>query len=189
VHNKEQTNKLATFYKRHRRMPGYAEMMNLFGFKSKNAVFKLINKLVDSGIITKDSQGRLSPLNMFGEIKVLGTVDAGIPINAEEELLDTMTLDEWLVENKESTYMLQVKGESMIDAGIKDGDMVLVDRSKTPINGDIVIAEVDDGWTMKYLKKIGSKVELVPANKNFKTIMPKENLNIAAVVISVIRKY
>jgi len=170
-------------------MPAYSEFMELFGFKSRNAVFKLINKLVERGVIAKDKQGRLSPTSLFGEIKVLGVVEAGFPSPAEEELVDTITLDEWLVENKEATYMLKVKGDSMIDAGIMQGDMVLVDRSKTPRNGNIVIAEVDGDWTMKYFKKTGTKVELVPANKKYKTIIPKENLRIAAVVISVIRKY
>ncbi|MBI2023240.1 repressor LexA [Candidatus Giovannonibacteria bacterium] len=170
-------------------MPGYREMMELFGFRSKNAVFKLINKLVERGIITKDGEGRLSPTRLFGEIKVLGTVEAGFPSAAEEELQDTMTLDEWLINNKEATYMLKVKGDSMIDAGIIEGDMVLVDRSKTPKNGDIVIAEVDGGWTMKYFRKTGNKVELIPANKKYNTIIPREDMRVAAVVISVIRKY
>jgi SOS regulatory protein LexA len=122
-------------------------------------------------------------------MKILENVAAGFPSPAEEELQDTMTLDEWLIENKEATYMLKVEGDSMIDAGIMSGDTVLVDRSKTPKSGDIVIAEVDGGWTMKYLKKSGNKVELVPANKKYKPIIPKEDLKVAAVVISVIRKY
>jgi len=79
--------------------------------------------------------------------------------------------------------------DERFDAEYPKEDMVLVDRSKTPRNGNIVIAEVDGDWTMKYFKKTGTKVELVPANKKYKTIIPKENLRIAAVVISVIRKY
>ncbi len=123
------------------------------------------------------------------KVKILGRVEAGFPSPAEEELQDTITLDEWLIKNKEATYMLKVSGDSMVDAGIMEGDTVLVDRSITPRSGNIVIAEVDGGWTMKYLKKSGNKVELVPANKKYKTITPREDLKIAAVVISVIRKY
>ena len=77
----------------------------------------------------------------------------------------------------------------MIDAGIMEGDMVLVDRSKTAQSGDIVIAEVDGKWTIKYLSKINDKITLRPGNKKFKTITPTEELKIAAVVIAVIRKY
>ena len=78
---------------------------------------------------------------------------AGFPTPAEEELVDTITIDEFLINNKEATYMLKVSGDSMIDAGIQPGDMVLVERNRNAKEGDIVIAEVDNEWTMKYLEK------------------------------------
>lgn len=77
----------------------------------------------------------------------------------------------------------------MIDAGIYEGDLVIVERNRQPKVGDIVIAEVDRGWTMKYYKKEGNKVYLEPANKKYKPIYPKEDLKIAAIVKGVIRKY
>lgn len=180
--------KIAKFYKKNHRMPNYAEMMDLFGFKSKNAVTKLVDRLVTKGAVGKDGKGFLIPKKLFGEVKVLGTIEAGFPSPAEEELVDTMTLDTWLIKHKEATYMLKVQGDSMIDAGIMPGDMVLVDRSRTPKSGDIVIAEIDDGWTMKFLRGEGAKAYLMPANKKYKPIYPKNELVIAAVVISVIRK-
>ena len=85
--------------------------------------------------------------------------------------------------------MLKVSGDSMIDAGIKPGDIVLVERNKPPKNGDIVIAEVDGNWTMKYLRKSGRQITLAPGNKKFKPIVPEDELNIAAVVTAVVRKY
>ena len=181
--------KITTFYKKNRRMPNYAEIMAATGLKSRNAVFKLVKRLEDQGIIEKDSKGFLIPRRLFGEIRVLGVIEAGFPSPAEEELRDTMTLDEWLIKKKEATYMFKVKGDSMIDAGIVEGDMVLVERRSEAKNGEIVIAEVDGGWTMKYFRKVGNKVMLVPANKKYKTIIPQEELTIAAVVIAVIRKY
>ena len=87
-----------------------------------------------------------------------------------------MTLDEWLIKNREATYMLKVSGDSMIEAGIMTGDLVLLDRSKEAKDGDIVIAEVDGAWTMKYLKKNGKSVMLLPANKKYKPIIPKEGI-------------
>ena len=84
------------FYKKSKRMPSYQEIMELTGFNSKNAVFKLINRLVNAGFIEKDSQGRIIPKRIFGKTKVLGVVEAGFPSPAEEELLDTMSLDEYL---------------------------------------------------------------------------------------------
>ena len=183
------TAKIQAFYRRHRRMPSYSEIMDLAGFRSKNAAFKLAGKLVELGIIAKDATGRLTPKRLDAAIPVLGVVEAGWPSPAEEELLDTMTLDEYLIHNKEATYMLKVKGDSMTDAGILPGDQVLVERGVEPKNGDIVIAEVDGRWTMKYFRKRGSRVVLLPGNKKFKPIIPKEELRIAAVVKAVIRKY
>ena len=140
-------------------------------------------------IIDKDENGKLIPKKLFGQIKILGTIQAGFPSPAEEELIDTITIDEYLISNKEATYMLKVSGDSMIEAGIHAGDMVLVERNKTPNEGDIVIAEVDNHWTMKYLQKENGRMILMPGNKKYKPIIPSEELHIAAVVISVIRKY
>jgi SOS regulatory protein LexA len=181
--------KIIDFYKSRKRMPAYAEIMSMLGFKSKNAVFKLVNKLIDEGVLDKDSKGRLIPNKLIGEVPVLGLVEAGFPTAAEEELVDTMSIDEYLIENKEATYMLEVKGDSMIDAGIQEGDLVIAERRNDPKDGEIVIAEVDGGFTMKYYRKQGGKVWLEPANKNYKNIYPEHDLKIAAVVKGVVRKY
>ncbi|MEO8638035.1 MAG: transcriptional repressor LexA [Candidatus Taylorbacteria bacterium] len=182
-------NKISSFYKNKRRMPSLSEIMQLVGFKSKNAAYKLVKHLIEDGLVSKDSKGRLTPNSIFGDIKVLGLVEAGFPSAAEEELQDTMNLDEYLIDNKEATYMLEVKGDSMIDAGIQEKDMVLVERGIPPKEGDIVIAEVDGGWTMKYLRKKGGLMWLEPANKKYRPIFPKENMKVVAVVRAVIRKY
>ncbi len=170
-------------------MPGYKEMMALLGFKSKNAVYKLINKLVEAGVVEKDRSGKILPKQLVGEVPVLGLVEAGFPSPAEEELSDTMSLDEYMIKNKESTYILEVKGDSMIEEGIKEGDLVIVERRTEAKEGEIVIAEVDGGWTMKYLRKKNGKTYLEPANKKYKPIYPEYDLKIAAVVKGVIRKY
>ena len=184
-----QKDKIIGFYQRHKRMPGYQEIMDLVGFKSKNAVFKLINRLVEDGVVTKDSKGRLTPMKLFGEIPLLGLVEAGFPTTAEEDTSGTLSLDDYLVDHKESSYLLEVKGDSMIDEGIKEGDLVLVERKGEPKDGDIVIAEIDGGWTMKYFRKRAGKVFLEAANKNFKPMYPKYEFRVAAIVKGVIRKY
>lgn len=170
-------------------MPTYSEMMELFGFKSKNAVFKIVNKLIEAGIVAKDHLGRLIPTKSFGEIPMLGYVTAGLPASVEEELTDTINLDDLLVKNKASTYMLEVEGDSMIDAHIEKGDMVLVERANVAKDMQIVIAHVDGEFTMKYFRKNGSKVWLEPANKNYKPIYPTQSLNVVAVLKAVVRKY
>lgn len=182
-------NKIISFYKEHKRLPSYREIMKLLGFKSTNAVHKLINKMIEEGVLLKDRVGKLAPSRIFGEVGVLGYVKAGFPSAAEEELQDTMSLDEFLIDHKEATFMLKVDGDSMIDAHIADGDMVIVERTQKVKDGDIVVAEVDGEWTMKYFRNRGGKVWLEPANKNFKPIYPENDLRIAAKVKAVIRKY
>ncbi len=181
--------KIEGFYSNNKRMPTYTEMMKLFGFKSKNAVFKIVEKLLDAGLVSKDHLGRLVPTQSFGEVPMLGLVTAGLPADATEEVLDTISLDDMLIGKKELTYMLTVDGDSMIEAHIERGDMVLVERTNVARDMDIVIAEVDGEYTMKYYRKEGNKVWLQPANKNYKNIYPEQSLNVIAKLKAVIRKY
>lgn len=188
MRNEYQT-KLESFHSQNKRMPTYSEMMALFGFKSKNAVFRVVEKLIEAGLVAKDHLGRLIPTKSFGEIQMAGLVTAGLPATVDEELADRVNLDDLLIEKKAKTYMLEVDGDSMIDAHIEKGDMVLVERANTAKDGQIVIAEVDGEFTMKYFRKSGNKVWLEPANKNYKPIYPEHSLNINAVLKAVIRKY
>jgi repressor LexA len=181
--------KIRDFYQDYRRMPNYREIMDITGFKSKNAVYKLINRLTAQGFIEKDSLGKLIPKRLFNEVPIVGQVAAGFPSPAEEELTDTLSLDQYLIGNKEATYLFKVEGDSMIEAGIMPGDMVLVERKNEAKDGDIIIALVDQEWTIKYFRKEGGKVYLEAANKNYQPIFPKGELKIAAVVKAVIRKY
>lgn len=189
--------KIISFYRENKRMPVYTEIMKLVGFKSKNAVSKLIHKLIDEGVLDKDSSGHLIPNKLIGEIPLLGLVEAGFPTVAEESLLDTMNIDDYLIKDKDSSYLLRVKGDSMIEAGIQDGDMVIAEKlctegsgqTKEVRDGDIVIALVDGGWTMKYYRNRLGKVYLDPANKDFKPIYPENELDVVAIVKGVIRKY
>ena len=182
-------NDISNFYHDNGRMPSFSEIGELVGFSSKNAVSKFVNKLVQNGVLEKDGKGKLIPRSISATARVLGTVEAGFPSPAEEELADTMSLDELLIQNPQATFLLKVSGDSMSGAGILPGDMVIVDKGQTPKSGDIVIAEVDGEWTMKYLKKRGSDVALIPANPKYKPIKPKKELKIAGVVTAVVRKY
>jgi len=180
--------KVKDFYHAHKRLPSYREICDLCVFKSKRSAYLLINKMEEFGLIIREN-GKIIPTNTLGELPILGRVEAGFPTPASEELLDTMTIDDYLVPNKSATYILEVSGESMIDAGILPHDLVLVERGKPAKNGDIVIAEVDGKWTMKYFFNKNGRISLEPANKKFKTIYPTEELKISAVVISTMRRY
>ena len=181
--------KLVRFLDREKRMPTYSEMLSLFGFKSKIAVSRLVDKLIDAGLVAKDSLGRLLPTSSLTDVTMLGSVKAGFPSPTEDVLEETINLDNFLIQKKDSTYILEVDGDSMIDAHIKDGDMVIAERTENARDMDIVIAEVDGEFTMKYFRKKGDKVWLEPANKDFKPIYPTTGLKVCAVVKGVVRKY
>lgn len=180
--------RLEQFYTKHRRIPTYEEMRNLFSVASKNTVAYRVGKLIESGFLIKEG-GRLT-LARVGSVIRLGTVQAGIPTTAEEVETELMSLDDFLVEKKGSTYMLEVVGESMKDAGIIEGDLVLVERGRVPKRGDIVLALVDHEYTLKFFDTEKGKPVLVPANKKFKKIYPHvDTFRIEAVLKAVIRKY
>lgn len=179
---------LIAFYHKNRRMPSYTEMMALFGFKSKNAVYRVVTKLVAAGIVAKDALGKLIPSAHFDELPMAGSVKAGLPAPGEL-LTDTLNIEGYLVQKREQTYLLEVDGDSMIDAHIADGDMVIAERTNRAKEGDIVIAQVDGEFTMKYFRTKGGKVWLEPANKAFKNIYPEYELTIVAVVRGIMRKY
>lgn len=180
--------KLRFFYREHHRPPSFHEIARLFGYKSKNAAFELVGKLVKKGFLKKDSKGRIL-LDSLSGVRLLGSIQAGWPSPAEEELIDTMSLDEYLIKNPEQTFLIKVTGDSMVEAGIREGDLVLVERGRQPKHRDVVIAQVDNEWTMKYYEQSGKEVRLVAANKKYPPIKPREELKVGGVVIAVIRKY
>ena len=186
--------KIYNFYMTSRRMPSYSEMQALFAFSSKNAVYKRVLELVKRGLVGKDHKGRLIPTDLLKlgkvrAVRILGTVAAGFPSPAEEELNDTMSLDEYLISNPQATYLLKVDGDSMIDAWIRPGDLVLVQKNLQPKRGDIVVAQVDGEWTLKYFVKSAGQVLLKAGNTKYPEITPRQELVIAGVVIAYVRKY
>lgn len=180
---------IQSFYRHHRRMPSYSEICELFGYRSKNAAAKMVQKLQRYGVLEKDTTGRLIPSFEPASLRLLGYVEAGFPSPVEEQELDTMTLDDWLINDVEATYILRVKGNSMVDAAITDGDYVLVERTRGAIPGDIVVACLDGEWTLKYLREKNNQRYLEAANIEYEDMYPQESLEIEARVVSVIRKF
>ncbi len=186
----ETTAALRRFYRHERRPPSYAEIPDVFACKPKNTAFVLLQQIITAGGLTHSIGGKLDPTQkLCCQFKLVGTVEAGFPSPAEEELADVLSLDEFLIGRPDATYMLTVSGDSMTGAGIMPGDIVLVERGANPKNGSIVVACVDDEWTLKFYFRDRSGVRLEPANPKFKTIRPKESLAIGGVVRGVVRKY
>ncbi len=176
------------FYRMHRRMPSVTEVMKLCGFKSRSSAFYLVERLAKEGVVEKDAQGKILPSAGMHTLRVLGSIRAGFAAPAEEELADTITIGEYLIRHKESSYLLRVEGDSMRDAGILDGDMVIFERRNDAKSGDIVVALTEDGYTLKYLRKKGGKIYLEAANSDYPKLYPREG-QVIGVVVSALRTY
>jgi SOS regulatory protein LexA len=176
-------NTIAAFFRENRRMPTYAEMMRLLGVRSKSVVHFWIKKLLDKGLLEKDKAGFFKPLRRSLALPLLGD------IAAEEELRDVISLDEYLITRPNASFLLKATGDSMTGAGIMDGDLLIVEKGREPKSGDIVVAQVDGEWTMKYFRKQGKKVFLEAANPRYPTISLQSELRLEGIITAVIRKY
>jgi DNA polymerase V len=118
-------------------------------------------------------------------------VAAGFPSPADDYIQGRLSLDEHLIQHKEATFFVRAKGNSMVGAGIFDGDLLVVDKSLTPSSGNIVIAVVDGDLTVKRLIKHNGSVILKPENPRFKEMEFKEGqeLQVWGVVTSTVKKF
>jgi repressor LexA len=170
-------------------MPTYDELCILFDFKSKNASFKFINKLVELGFVEKMDKGRLKPGPHLLGLPMFNSVQAGVPTTEEETLMDHVDLNDYLIKSPEKTVLINVRGDSMIDAGIQEGDKVIVESEARVSVGNIVVAIVDGDYTVKYFDKSkDGKIILQPGNPNYEPIIPQNELKIFGKVIGVVRK-
>ncbi len=179
---------LKKFYRRYRRLPSFSEMLDLFGVNSKNAVYKIMQKFIGEGFIQKENN-IYAPTLKFFSLPVLGVVKAGFPIIADENK-DYLTLDEFLIEDPTSSFLFKVSGDSLVGAGVFDGDIVIIERKKQAYPGDIVLAEIDREWTLKILKRNRANrlLYLEAANPKYPPMYPQEQLQIFGVVKAVVRK-
>jgi len=120
---------------------------------------------------------------------VLGTVRAGLPQPASDEAFESLSVEELLIREPNRTAMCHVRGDSMKDAGLLDGDVVIVETNSIVEPGDIVVAAVDGQLTVKYLRKGREGYFLEPANPAYKAIHPRTSLDIVGLVTGSFRTF
>lgn len=176
--------------------PSLSDLASAFGVKSKNAVAKVVNALLKGGHLGKDPKGRIKIFDQIAEavsapfaLPLFGPIAAGFAAPVEEQAEETVTLEDYLVRDKNSTFLLRVKGESMIEAGIHEGDLVVVERGKEPRVGEIVVGVLDGEYTLKRLVKENGKNFLKAENRHYPDLHPMNELQVAGVVRGIIRKY
>lgn len=179
---------LQRHWKRHRAFPSMAKLANVMGLASAGSVFQAVGRLVEGGFPER-VEGRIAPTKRFFARPVLGQVRAGLPDQAyqtsEPELLSA---DEYLVRQPDRTSFAHVKGDSMRDIGLLDGDVVAVEHNTPPKPGDIVVAVVDGAVTVKKLVLEGGQYVLEAANPAFETIRPGNSLEVLGVVVGSFRR-
>ncbi len=146
----------------------------------KNEDSKIKN--VSKKVIDKSEIG----VEEYIEVPVVGNVAAGMPITAQEQVTDVFPLPSRFTKKSAETFMLKVKGDSMINAGIFDGDLVIVSRQETASNGEIVVALVDDSATVKTFYNDNGVIRLQPENDSMEPIYP-ENISVIGKVIGLFR--
>ena len=169
--------------------PTRAEIAKILDFKSVNAAESHIKALVKKGVIEKvpGSSRGIKLVEEISGIPLIGSVAAGSPITAYENVEKTIHSNPL---NKSVDFFLRVQGESMIDAGILDNDLVGVRKTKNAENGEIIVARLEDEVTLKRFKKDSSGIRLVAENKSFSDIRVDEtsNFSIEGKAVGIIRE-
>jgi len=187
------------------RSPTLRETREYLGVSSDNSVLKHLKALEVKGYIHKDDTPRgIGLLDSIKEklsgnvrqVPVLGSIPAGGPVLSEEYVDRWMNIEDGMVKDLKNSFILRVTGESMIDAGIYEGDLVIASSKLEPRNGDIVVALIDEGNTLKRFVKKGSGAYLVAENSKYvdpvtggASILPVTELTVQGVVTGLIRTY
>lgn len=186
-------NGLVNFYKMHDRMPTYRELGEELGLRSPATIAEHVAALEKKGFLKKVGQRVELTIKSFQRgvgvrLPLLGIIAAGEPIEALEGR-ETMVVPAHMVVDGMNSYVLKVRGDSMIEEGIFDGDFVVVERCNRPHDGDVVVALLDNTHaTLKKFFREATRIRLQPANKRLKPIFVKDCI-IQGVVRGVIRTF
>ncbi len=205
--NKRQIEVL-TYIKQALRKQGYPptvrEIGQAVGLKSPATVHGHLRALEEKGYIKRDSckqraleivDGRVDepelaelPNKELAQVPLLGTIAAGLPLLAEEQVEDVFPLPLDFLQANQPLFMLRVQGESMIEAGILNGDLLVVEQTPVVANGEIAAVLIDDSATVKYFYKEKNYYRLEPANRNMASIIAQE-VQILGRVIALLRRF
>ena len=182
--------KLQDYYAEHRVIPSYSVLATLWGLSAKSWVSECVKRFEEAGYLDWTPDKQLKPGRRFFERRVADSpVQAGLPNPAIADGYDFVSsLDEMLVRVPSKTVLIRVKGDSMIDAGIHEGDHLVVEQQPHANVGEIVVAIVDNEFTVKYLEREKGTYVLKPANKAHPVIRPRGRLEIFGVVAGLARR-
>jgi repressor LexA len=181
---------LQAYWKRARAFPSMPKLCDVLGLASTSSVFAAIGRLTEAGYLER-VETRIAPTKKFFSRPVLGPAHAGLPqevqLDATPELLSS---DDFMMDHPERSSYVRVKGDSMVGAGLNDGDFVVVEHKTPAVPGDIVVAVVDGGVTIKYLRCQAHSRDffLEAANPAYLPIWPSNGLDVLGVVVAHFRR-
>ena len=182
--------KLQDYYAEWKSIPSYASLCEVFGIASKSWVKAILDRLGEAGFIERTPDGMWIPTSQFFARHLAdASVPAGMPVTVSATQGEYYVIDEMLIDTPSKTTLIPVKGDSMMGAGIHDGDVAVVEKRNLANVGDIVVAIVDNEFTLKTLGKERGKFILCPENPAYPVIRPQGTLEIFGILIGLIRKY
>jgi len=186
----EYLEKLRDYYAEHKVIPSYSVLATLWGISAKSWVSECIKRFEEAGYIDWTPDRQLKPGKRFFERAVAqSAVQAGLPNAAASDGYDYVSsIDEMLVRVPSRTVLIRVKGDSMVEAGIHEGDHLVVEKQPHANVGEIVVAIVENEFTVKYLEREKGSFVLKPANKAYPVIRPKGRLEIFGVMAGLVRR-
>jgi repressor LexA len=181
---------LQEHYARHRTLPSLAAIGELVGLRSKSSVAALVERLKAGGYLTSAPGQRLAPTRAFFARPLAETkLPAGFPSPATDALQDALSIDEYLVEHPSCTVLVTIQSDSMTGKGIYPGDIAVVEKRAQAKKGEIIVAIVDNEFTLKTLARDRQGYYLQPANPKYQPIRPQGELRVFGVLTGLIRKY
>ncbi|MDD4912443.1 MAG: S24 family peptidase [Sideroxydans sp.] len=182
--------KLQDYYANWKSIPSYAALCDVFGIASKSWVKAILDRLGEAGYLERTPDGMWIPTsNFFARSIADSSVPAGMPVSVTASHGDSYVIDDMLIDTPSKTTLIPVKGDSMMGAGIHDGDVAVVEKHHLANVGDIVVAIVDGEFTLKTLGKERGKFILKPENPDYPIIYPQGTLEIFGILVGLIRKY
>ncbi len=169
-------------------LPSYETIKNTFGYKSKNSIKQYIKILKDKGFLTSDNENLYIKSEYIGAKLASSYIKAGFASIIDDKIEKRISFDAILNINNPSTFVFKVSGDSMTDIGIFDGDYVAIKKTNDAKIGDVVLAVVDNEFTLKTYKKDEKGPYLKPENKEYPIIRPKNSLSIFGVALGIMRK-
>jgi len=187
----EHLQSLKDYYASNRRIPSLQRIAALLGFSSRSAAVKLMGRLADEGFVerTVDDDAWIPGSRFFERAMIDASVPAGVPVTAIDAGSQPLVFDEYLIRKPNETFVIPIKGDSMIDAGIFDGDLAVVERSSKAKAGDFVIANVDNEFTLKELVREKGAYALKPHNQKYPLIHPQGSLQVIGILVGLVRRY